>query len=179
MHIAVYCSASENIAPEHIELAGELGAAIARRQWTLVWGGGQISMMGAVSKACRDLGGETIGVIPQRLAEYEFADHQATELHVVDDMRVRKALLDQFSDAFITLPGGAGTMEEFFEIWVGRSLGFHQKPVIILDPTNFYKPLREFIEHLAREKFLKAHQLEDLIWTSTIEDALDACINHS
>ena len=79
MHIAVYCSASENIAPEHIELAGELGAAIARRQWSLVWGGGQISMMGAVSKACRDLGGETIGVIPQRLAEYE--DRKSTRLN--------------------------------------------------------------------------------------------------
>ena len=78
-------------------------------------------MMGAVSKACRELGGETIGVIPARLAEYEFADHQATELHVVDDMRVRKALLDQFSDAFITLPGGAGTMEEIGRAHVWNS----------------------------------------------------------
>lgn len=179
MHIAVYCSASENIASEHIELAGDLGAAIAQRQWTLVWGGGQISMMGAVSRACREQGGETIGVIPQRLAEYEFADHQATELHVVDDMRVRKALLDQFSDAFITLPGGAGTMEEFFEIWVGRSLGFHKKPVVILDPANFYAPLRIFIEHLAKEKFLKPHQLDDIIWTKTVSEALDACIQRS
>lgn len=171
----MYCSASENIAPEHLELAGELGAAIAQRQWALVWGGGQISMMGAVSRACRERGGETIGVIPQRLAEYEFADHQATELHVVDDMRVRKALLDQFSDAFITLPGGAGTMEEFFEIWVGRSLGFHEKPVIILDPQDFYQPLRFFLEHLAEQKFLKPHQLDYIIWTKNIEEALDAC----
>lgn len=179
MHIAVYCSASENIAPEHIELAGEVGAAIARRQWSLVWGGGQISMMGAVSKACRELGGETIGVIPQRLADYEFADHQATELHVVDDMRVRKALLDQFADAFITLPGGAGTMEEFFEIWVGRSLGFHKKPVVILDPSGFYQPLRQFLEYLASQNFVRTNQLSDIIWANTVEEALDACINHS
>ena len=179
MHIAVYCSASENIAPEHLELAGELGAAIAKRQWSLVWGGGQVSMMGAVSRACREHGGETIGVIPQRLAEYEFADHQATELHVVDDMRVRKALLDQFSDAFITMAGGAGTMEEFFEIWVGRSLGFHEKPVVILDPNDFYAPLRIFIEYLAEQNFLKPHQLEYIIWTKTIEEALDACIQRA
>ena len=106
--------------------------------------------MGAVSRACRENGGETIGVIPQRLAEYEFADHQATELHVVDDMRVRKALLDQFSDAFITMPGGAGTMEEFFEIWVGRYLKFHDKPVIILDPFGIYQPLHALVEHLER-----------------------------
>ncbi len=135
-------------------------------------------MMGAVSRACRELGGETIGVIPQRLAEYEFADHQATELHVVDDMRVRKALLDQFADAFITLPGGAGTMEEFFEIWVGRSLGFHKKPVIILDPKGFYKPLRDLIDYLAQENFLKPGQLGDIIWTTSVEEALDACINY-
>ena len=179
MHIAVYCSASENIAPEHLELAGALGAAIAKREWSLVWGGGQISMMGAVSRACREHGGETIGVIPQRLAEYEFADHQATELHVVDDMRVRKALLDQFSDAFITLAGGAGTMEEFFEIWVGRSLGFHEKPVVILDPDNFYGPLRIFLEYLAAQNFLKPHQLEYIIWTTTVEEALDACVQRS
>ena len=136
-------------------------------------------MMGAVSRACRERGGETIGVIPQRLAEYEFADHQATELHVVDDMRVRKALLDQFADAFITLPGGAGTMEEFFEIWVGRSLGFHKKPVIMLDPSDFYRPLRNFIDHLANEGFLKPHQVKDIIWTNTVEEALDACTTDS
>ena len=94
-------------------------------------------------------------------------------------MRVRKALLDQFSDAFITLPGGAGTMEEFFEIWVGRSLGFHNKPVIILDPHDFYKPLKIFIEYLAEQKFLKPHQIEHILWTTTIEEALDACISDS
>ena len=76
-------------------------------------------MMGAVSRACREAGGRTVGAIPKKLADIEFADHHADELHIVDDMRVRKALMDDFSDAFITLPGGAGTMEEFFEIWVG------------------------------------------------------------
>ncbi|MCX6425926.1 MAG: TIGR00730 family Rossman fold protein [Actinobacteria bacterium] len=188
MRICVYCSASEAIDDKYVELARALGEAIAKRGWSLVWGGGQISMMGAVSRACREAGGRTVGVIPKKLADIEFADRQANELHVVDDMRVRKALMDDFSDAFITLPGGAGTMEEFFEIWVGKSLGFSKKPLIILDPTDFYGPLSgflthldygplsRFLTHLESEKFVKPHQIEALIWTKTIDEALDACI---
>jgi uncharacterized protein (TIGR00730 family) len=176
MRICVYCSASETIDEKYVDLAHALGQAIAKRGWSLVWGGGQVSMMGAVSRACREAGGRTVGVIPKRLADIEFADHHADELHVVDDMRVRKALMDDFSDAFITLPGGAGTMEEFFEIWVGGTLGFSKKPLVILDPTEFYAPLREFLNHLEREKFVKPQQLEALAWTKSIDDALDACI---
>lgn len=133
-------------------------------------------MMGAVSRACREAGGRTVGVIPKRLADIEFADPLADELHVVDDMRVRKALMDDFSDAFITLPGGAGTMEEFFEIWVGGTLGFSKKPLVVLDSTDFYTPLRELLNHLEREKFVKAQQLEVLMWSKSIDEALDACI---
>ena len=176
VRICVYCSASELIDDKYVDLAGALGEAIAKRGWSLVWGGGQISMMGAVSRACREAGGRTVGVIPKKLADIEFADHHADELHVVEDMRVRKAMMDDFSDAFITLPGGAGNMEEFFEIWVGKTLGFSKKPLIILDPTDFYAPLSGFLNHLESEKFLKPHQLEALTWTKTIDDALDACI---
>ncbi len=176
MRICVYCSASEDIDEKYVELAHDLGQAIAKRGWSLVWGGGQLSMMGAVSRACREAGGRTVGVIPKRLADIEFADHHADELHVVDDMRVRKALMDDFSDAFITLPGGAGTMEEFFEIWVGGTLGFSKKPLVVLDSTDFYTPLREFLNHLEREKFVKAQQLEALMWSKSIDEALDACI---
>ena len=96
MRICVYCSASEAIDDKYVELAGALGEAIAKRGWSLVWGGGQISMMGAVSRACREAGGRTVGVIPKKLADIEFADHHADELHIVDDMRVRKALMDDF-----------------------------------------------------------------------------------
>lgn len=176
MRICVYCSASEDIDEKYVELAHDLGQAIAKRGWSLVWGGGQLSMMGAVSRACREAGGRTVGVIPKRLADIEFADPHADELHVVDDMRVRKALMDDFSDAFITLPGGAGTMEEFFEIWVGGTLGFSKKPLVVLDSTDFYTPLRELLNHLEREKFVKAQQLEVLMWSKSVDEALDACI---
>lgn len=178
MRICVYCSASEAIDQRYIELATALGQAIAKRGWSLVWGGGQISMMGAVSRACREAGGRTVGVIPKKLADIEFADQGADELHVVEDMRVRKGLMDDFSDAFITLPGGAGTMEEFFEIWVGMTLGFSKKPLIILDPTDFYAPLSKFLNHLESEKFVKPEQLEALIWTTNVEAALDACVKN-
>jgi uncharacterized protein (TIGR00730 family) len=176
MRICVYCSASEAIDEKYVELAHALGQAIAKRGWSLVWGGGQVSMMGAVSRACREAGGRTVGVIPKRLTDIEFADHHADELHVVNDMRVRKALMDDFSDAFITLPGGAGTMEEFFEIWVGGTLGFSKKPLVILDPTEFYASLKEFLNHLEREKFVKPQQLDAIAWTKSIDAALDACI---
>ena len=114
MRIAVYCSSSQTIDQKYIELAQDLGAAIAARSWELVSGGGHISAMGAVSRGARQSGGRTIGVIPQRLVDIEFADKECDELHVVDSMRSRKAKIEDLSDAFIALPGGIGTLEELF-----------------------------------------------------------------
>ena len=116
MRIAVYCSSSLAIDPKYIDLAHSLGAGIAARSWELVSGGGHISAMGAVSRGARESGGKTIGVIPQRLVDIEFADKECDELHVVDSMRNRKAMIEDLSDAFIALPGGIGTLEELFEI---------------------------------------------------------------
>ena len=97
--------------------------------------------MGAVAKAARAGGAKTIGVIPDALVKIEFADHDSDVLHVVKDMRERKGMIEELSDAFVVLPGGAGTLEELFEIWVGRYLKFHNKPIVILDPFDLYKPL--------------------------------------
>ncbi|CAB4939513.1 unannotated protein [freshwater metagenome] len=177
MRICVYCSSSPEIDPKYISFAGDVGTAIATRGWELVTGGGHISMMGSVSHAAREAGGRTIGIIPQRLADIEFADEDSDELHVVKSMRERKAMMEDYSDAFITLPGGPGTLEEFFEIWVGRYLKFHNKPVIVLDPFNFYAPLHAFLEHLTQEKFIRTGQRDLIIWTDSIESALSACAN--
>ncbi len=122
MRIAVFCSSSSAIDNKYVELAYQLGQGIASHSSELVTGGGHISMMGAVSRGARDSGGKTIGVIPQALVEIEFADHDNDELHVVETMGQRKHMITDISDAFITLPGGAGTLEEFFEIWVGALL---------------------------------------------------------
>jgi uncharacterized protein (TIGR00730 family) len=172
MRIAVFCSSSPTIDSKFIDLAFDLGAGIAHSGAELVSGGGHISAMGAISRGARSVGGRTIGVIPQKLVDIEFADHDSDELIVVDSMRTRKAKIEDLSDAFITLPGGLGTLEELFEIWVGRYLKFHDKPVIILDPYGIYAPLHNLVEHLENENFVKPGMRDLLHWSTSVEDAL-------
>ncbi len=175
MRIAVFCSSSPTIDNKYVELAYQLGKGIATTSNELVTGGGHISMMGAVSRGARDAKGRTVGVIPQALVDIEFADHDNDELHIVETMGQRKHMITDISDAFITLPGGAGTLEEFFEIWVGHYLKFHTKPVVILDPYGIYAPLHELIIHLEEEKFIKPGMREIVQWTTSVDDALKAC----
>jgi uncharacterized protein (TIGR00730 family) len=177
MRVCVFCSSSPAIDDKYIQLSSQLGAGIGTRSWTLVSGGGRISSMGAVARATRENGGKTIGVIPEQLKQIEFADHDSDELHVVKDMRERKGLIEQLSDAFIVLPGGPGTLEEFFEIWVGRFLKFHNKPIAILDPFDLYKPLNELLDHLEAEKFVKPGQRELVYWARTVDEALEHISN--
>ena len=172
MRIAVFCSSSPTIDAKYQEVASQLGNAIGNQGWGLVSGGGHISTMGAIGRAVREVGGHTIGVIPQSLVDIEFADRDSDELHVVESMRERKAKIEDLADAFITLPGGPGTLEEFFEIWVGRFLKFHDKPVIILDPHGVFQPLHALVEHLENENFVKPGMRELLHWTTTVEEAV-------
>jgi uncharacterized protein (TIGR00730 family) len=172
MRIAVFCSSSPTIDSKFIDLAFNLGAGIAKSGAELVSGGGHISAMGAIAQGARSVGGRTVGVIPQKLVDIEFADHECDELIVVDSMRTRKAKIEDLSDAFITLPGGLGTLEELFEIWVGRYLKFHDKPVIILDPYGIYDPLHNLVEHLEKENFVKPGMRDLLHWSTSVEDAI-------
>jgi uncharacterized protein (TIGR00730 family) len=123
--ITVYCSSSSDIAPAHFDAGRNLGAAIVRQGWTLVYGGNGIGLMGAVADAAREAGGKVVGITPQLLVDHGIADGRCDELVVTAGMRERKALLEQRADAFIALPGGLGTFEEIFEIIVGRVLGVH------------------------------------------------------
>ncbi len=175
MRICVYCSSSLSIDKKYIDLATEVGREIAARKWSLVSGGGNVSMMGAVARSVRQGGGHTIGVIPRALLEMEVADTLADELIVVDDMRTRKALMESHADAFLALPGGLGTLEEFFEIWVGRYLRFHDLAVVVLDPDGLYSLLREQLDLLYDRGFVRAEQRDIVKWTTTIEEALNAC----
>ncbi|MEY3331538.1 MAG: hypothetical protein RL202_804 [Actinomycetota bacterium] len=172
MKIAVYCASSTAVSSENLTLGFELGAAIAKQGHELVWGGGAISVMGEVAKGARAHGGRTIGVIPERLMNIEFIDHDSTELHVVSDMRERKGLIEKLSDSFIALPGGIGTLEEFFEIWVGRYLGFHNKPIAVLDPSDVYSSLKSALKDLTEKQFMKPGQHELVRWCTNIDDAL-------
>lgn len=172
MRIAVYCSSSPAIDQKFIDLSFELGAAIARTGADLVSGGGHISSMGAISRGARSEGGKTIGIIPQKLVDIEFADHDSDELVIVDSMRTRKGKIEELADAFIALPGGLGTLEELIEIWVGRYLGFHNKPIVILDPFGVYTKLHELVIELESGHFVKEGMRDLVLWATTIEETI-------
>jgi uncharacterized protein (TIGR00730 family) len=174
MRVSVFCSSAPDIPKSSLDLAFGIGEAIGEQGWDLVWGGGKASMMGAVAKGARSKGAATIGVIPQPLINLEFEDKDATQMHVVSDMRTRKAKIEDLSDAFIALPGGIGTLEEFFEIWVGSYLKFHSKPIAICDPEGFYDPLRTALDHLAEHNFMKTGRAELVSWCRDIPSTLDA-----
>ncbi|HZB50883.1 MAG TPA: TIGR00730 family Rossman fold protein [Mycobacteriales bacterium] len=172
--IAVYCASSDRIDPGYLEVATELGTELGRRGHVLVTGGGSVSMMGAVGRAARAAGGHTVGVIPRQLVAMEVADHDSDELVLVETMRERKAEMDRRADAFVALAGGIGTFEELFEVWTAGSLGMHAKPVVVLDPDGFYRPLWDWLDQLADRGFVRRSALESLLRVGTVHDALTA-----
>jgi uncharacterized protein (TIGR00730 family) len=175
--ICVFCSSSERIHPAHVELAAEVGAEIARRGHDLASGGGRVSMMGAVARGVRAGGRHTLGVIPRALVGLEVADEDADELVVTSDMRERKGRMDAAADAFLALPGGLGTLEELLEVWVAGTLGMHAKPVVVLDPTGVYAALRDLVDKLLVQGFVRPGAEAYAVWTSTVTEALDAVEN--
>jgi hypothetical protein len=176
MRVCVYCASSSSIDPRHVALATTVGEAIAARGWNLVSGGGRVSMMGAVAAAVRAGGGHTVGVIPEGLRHFEDEDTDADELVVVPDMRSRKARMEAEADAFVMLPGGIGTLEEFFEAWTARYLGLHDKPVVVLDPDGVFDSLRAALEDLTCAGFVRQSAFDRLVWCASVEVALDACL---
>jgi uncharacterized protein (TIGR00730 family) len=173
MRVAVFCASSERIAGGHVDLATELGTALARRGHDLVSGGGRLSCMGAVARAVRAGGRHTIGVIPEALCDLEVMDVDADELVVVPDMRARKARMDGLADGFVVLPGGIGTLEELLEIWVARSLGMHDRPVVVLDPAGVFADLRRLVDRLLAEGFVRRSALAALAWAGSVDEALE------
>ena len=175
--VCVYC-ASSTYDPALLELAGSVGTGLARRGWSLVSGGGNVSMMGALAEAARRGGARTVGVIPEGLRVLEVADVAADELVVVSTMRERKREMEDRSDAFLTLPGGIGTLEEMFEAWTAASLGFHQKPVVLYDPIGFYRPLLDWVSGMAESGLVTPQAIDSLVVCTDLEAALDACGGH-
>lgn len=172
--VCVYC-ASGPTHPELIALAEEVGVAIAERNWSLVSGGGNVSAMGALATAARSRGGHTVGVIPKALVHREVADVDADELVVTDTMRQRKEVMEDRADAFIALPGGIGTLEEFFEAWTAGYLGMHDKPVVLLDPIGHYDGLLAWLHELRDSGYVAQGALDRLDVVTDVESALAAC----
>ncbi|MEC3952132.1 TIGR00730 family Rossman fold protein [Nocardia sp. CDC153] len=171
--VCVYCSASVDD-PRALELAARVGDEIGRRGWQLVSGGGNVSMMGAVARAARAAGAKTVGVIPKKLVHREVADTDADELIVTDSMRERKQIMDDRADAFLTLPGGIGTLEELFETWTGAYLGVHEKPVVILDPLEHYAGLFAWIEELGQRGYAGREAVDRALVTADFDAAFAA-----
>lgn len=171
--VCVFCSSSGRIDPSYVALAAGVGTELARRGHSLVSGGGSVSCMGAVARAARAGGARTVGVIPQSLVALEVADHDADELVVTPDMRTRKGEMDARADAFLTLPGGLGTLEELLEIWVSRTLAMHGKPLVVLDPDGIFDPLRAQVDLLAERGFVRPAALDAVHWVRDVTDAFD------
>lgn len=174
LSVCVYCASGPRH-PELIALATAVGAAIGDRGWTLVSGGGNVSAMGAVAEAARAHGAHTVGVIPKALVHREVADVDAAELVVTDTMRERKQIMEDRADAFLSLPGGIGTLEEFFETWTAGVLGMHDKPLVLLDPLGHYDGLLSWLRGLVESGYVSPAAMDRLIVVSDVDAALDAC----
>ncbi|MCF3962630.1 TIGR00730 family Rossman fold protein [Streptomyces fuscigenes] len=160
--IAVFLASSDGHDPAHAALAADVGAELARRGIGLVYGGGRRGLMGVIADSVLAAGGEVVGVMPRSMVEREWAHEGVTELVMCDSMHERKAIMADRSDAFIALPGGLGTLEEIFEAWSWRQLGFHGKPVGLLDAGGFWTPLLDALRGLVDAGFLPAPTLDDL-----------------
>ena len=160
--VCVFCGSSAGAGPAYGEAAEAMGRELAFLGVRLVYGGGNVGTMGALARAALEAGGKVTGVIPRRLHE-AVESVELTELIVAEDMHERKARMAEESDAFIALPGGIGTFEELFEVWAWRQIGFHEKPVGLLDVGGFYRPLLAFLGGVVREGFLGKDSLEDLV----------------
>ena len=173
MKICVYCSSSEKVNPLYLETASKLGKMIAEKGYTLVYGGANVGAMKRIASKCKEFGGRVVGVIPKVIHEKGLAFEDADELIITENMRERKAMMENLSDAFIVLPGGFGTMEEFFEIFVSKQLGTNRSALIICNINDFYKPLEELFNHFYNEKFANENTSKLYTMVDNLEDAFE------
>ncbi|MDH1265587.1 TIGR00730 family Rossman fold protein [Pseudomonas sp. GD03944] len=170
--ICVFCGASPGAHPIYRQAAEALGRHLAEQGVRVIYGGGAVGLMGVVADAAMAAGGEVVGIIPQSLERAEIGHTGLTRLEVVDTMHTRKARMAELSDAFIALPGGLGTLEELFEVWTWGQLGYHSKPLGLLDVNGFYAKLGDFLDHLVQERFVRAEHRGMLQLSETPDDLL-------
>ena len=166
LSLCIYCGSRAGELPAYADAARAVGAEIGRRGWQLVYGGGRAGLMGVVADAALAAGAAVVGVIPHSLMERELGHGGLTELHVVDTMHQRKTMMAERSDAFLALPGGIGTFEELFEVWTWRQLGYHDKPLGLLNVAGYYDALLGFLQHSQQRGFMASAQT-DLLQVDT------------
>jgi uncharacterized protein (TIGR00730 family) len=169
--LCVYCGSRPGNAPEFAEMAASVGRWIGSHRGQLVYGGGNNGLMGVMATAAIEAGARVVGVIPHALVEKEWAKLDCTELHVVDNMHERKRMMAERADAFLALPGGIGTFEEFFEVWTWRQLGYHDKPIGLLNAGGYYDALLAFLRKSVGHDLMSDWQM-DLIRVGTEIDSL-------
>lgn len=161
--VCVYCGSRHGAKPSYTAAARALGAAIGARGWQLVYGGGKVGLMGEVADATLAAGGRVVGVIPESLKRLEVGHNGLHELHVVPTMHVRKQMMAERAQAFIAMPGGIGTLEELYEVWTWRQLGYHQAPIGLLNVDGYYDELLRFMDRTVSEGFLSVTQRTNLV----------------
>lgn len=170
--VTVFCGSSPGASPVYQQAAAALGQTLARQSIRLVYGGAKVGLMGVVADAALQAGGEVIGVLPHFLAGKEIAHAGLTELLLVETMHERKLKMAELSDASVSLPGGFGTMEEFFEVLTWAQLGLHAKPVGLLNINSFYEPLYALFDRMQQEQFLKPENRQLVLMAETAEELL-------
>ena len=173
LSICVYCGSRFGDSASFVTAAQEMGEAIARRGARLVYGGGRVGLMGIVADAALAAGGRVVGVIPEALMQREVGHSRLTELLVVRSMHERKQAMAERADAFVALPGGIGTLEELYEVWSWQQLGYHDKPVALLNVDGYYDPLIEFMGQSVRRGFVSEEQHRALLVDTDVHQLLD------
>lgn len=173
MRVCVFCGSSTGAHPAYLEAARHLGRRLAERGLGLVYGGASVGLMGALADEALAAGGEVVGVITRPLLDREIGHPRLTRLEVVETMHERKARMAELADAFAILPGGIGTLEEFFEVWTWGYLGLHRKPCGLLDVNGYYAPLRQLVDHMVAERFLRDETRKAVLFSSGVEELLE------
>jgi uncharacterized protein (TIGR00730 family) len=170
--VCVFCGSSTRVERHFLDVGQEMGRLLAAHGLTLVYGGGSIGLMGEMARAVQQGGGRVIGVIPHAMNRAEIAYRDADELIMTDNMRQRKAAMDDRCDAFVALPGGLGTLEELIEVMTHRVLNFHDKPVVIVNTNGFYDPLLSLFDHFVQHQFARPEHLGCVHVVGTPSDAI-------
>lgn len=179
MHICVYCGSRVGHNATYATAAHDLGIAFATRGWSLVYGGGNVGLMGVLARSTLSAGGKVIGIIPQALLDQELALTDCSELIVTETLRQRKALMDTHSHVFMALPGGYGTFEELIETLTLRQLGYHNKPILILNLDNYYDPLLSLFEHALEAGFVSPEQMHLYNVVTSVDEALNFLMSYA
>ena len=170
--ICVFCGASDGTDPAYGQAAETMGRLLAQNKLRLVYGAGDVGLMGRVARAAQSEGGETFGVIPQHLVNWEVGKTDLTSYIVTETMHERKKVMFMNSDAIIVLPGGAGSMDEFFEVLTWRQIGLHQKPIFLLNTNGYWDPLIHLLDHLIAQGFAEAHVRDFVQVAQTVDEAV-------